>query len=174
LGGGILTILLIGQSINLITGTVGSLLLVGGYHRILFVLSGASLIANAGLCMLLIPIFGITGAAVSNTISIGVMYSIALFAVRTKMKIWPYNFHYFKGVLSIGFAGVCALVVKMLLLDPTPLNLAIQFFVLVLAFSFTLYLTGLSSEDQVFVEVVLRRLGIEKDFFQKDVHDAQN
>lgn len=174
IGGEILMVLLVGQLINLVTGSVGPLLLVGGYQRILFFLFSAMIIVNASLCVILIPNFGLLGAALANTISIGIMYSIALFVVRMKMKLWPYDFHYLKGVISIVIAGVAGWSMKYLLLDSSPVCLAIQFLVIVGAFTIALFMSGLSNEDQVFVTIVLRRLGIETEFFRKDAGDAQD
>ena len=162
-GGRILTVLLIGQLINLVTGAVGPLLLVGGYHKIVLILSSVMVIVNASLCAILIPNFGVIGAALSNTISIGLMYTIALIVVRMKMKLWPYDSRYLKGVLSIGFAGVCTWISKLLFTDLSLVNLGIQFVIIIFAFAFSLYLLGLSHEDQVFMTIILKRLGIGKE-----------
>lgn len=162
--GEVLYVLLIGQLINLVTGAVGPLLLVGGYHRIVLLLSSAMLIVNSFLCVILIPSLGIIGAALSNTISVTLMYTIALILVRIKMKLWPYDFRYLKGFVSIGFAAFCALLIRFSVADPPLVKLALQFFIVVFSFMFSLYVLGLSQEDQVFIAMILKRLGIKKEF----------
>jgi len=121
----------------------------------------------------LIPHFGIIGTAMSNTISVILMYSIALIAVRVKMKLWPYDIHYLKGVVSIGFAGFCTLIVKLLLANSSLIGLIIQFSIMVSAFIFSLYLLGLTREDQAFLVIILRRLGIKKEVFAADISDVR-
>jgi O-antigen/teichoic acid export membrane protein len=172
--GGALSILLIGQLINLATGAVGPLLLVGGYHKIVLLLSGASLIFNVLLCLTLIPKLGITGAALSNTISIILMYLIALLVVRTKMALWPYDIRYLKGILSMGIASVCAFFIKIPFENLPMLQLPIQFVTMVFVFIFSLYTLGLYREDRIFILMMLGRLGIKKKVFQEDTDGISN
>jgi hypothetical protein len=93
------------------------------------------------------------------------MYLIALLAVRTKMALWPYDFRYFKGILSMGIAGVCAVSIR-IPFDHLPLvQLPIQFVTMVFVFVYSLYILGLSQEDRVFIVMLLDRLRIKKKVF---------
>jgi O-antigen/teichoic acid export membrane protein len=64
-----LTILTLGQIVNVGAGSVGILLTMTGHERDCAVAIGAAAVANIGLNLLLVPEWGWVGAAVGNTIS---------------------------------------------------------------------------------------------------------
>lgn len=65
-----LSILVIGQIVNTTLGPVGFLLNMTGHERITAIVSASALIVNVTLNILLIPIFGIEGAAASSMITL--------------------------------------------------------------------------------------------------------
>jgi O-antigen/teichoic acid export membrane protein len=64
-----LIILTIGQFVNAATGPVGYLLNMSGFHRIEGRIAVAGAVITVGLCFVLIPIWGILGAAAANAIA---------------------------------------------------------------------------------------------------------
>ncbi len=69
-GWGALAILSLGQLVNAATGSVGVLLNMTGHERHMVVSTGLSAILNVVLNIILIPIWGLNGAALSTTISL--------------------------------------------------------------------------------------------------------
>jgi len=66
----ILVVLIVGQLINALTGSVEPLLYVTGYHRDTARVLGASAIVNLALNGILIPHYGAMGAAIATTITL--------------------------------------------------------------------------------------------------------
>ncbi|MBN2389058.1 MAG: flippase [Anaerolineales bacterium] len=156
--GSALVLLLAGQLVNLATGSIGPLLLVGGFQRIAFYLSGGVLIGNVLMCWILVPEFGIAGAAVANSISVALLNITALFIIKVKMKVWPYDRRYLKGFLAILVASCVAILLKRFLLLPEIFEILLIFAVLTSTFAAVLVLLGLDAEDRTLIRTLLARL----------------
>ena len=70
IGKNALLILLIGQSVSVMSGSVGFILQMTGKEKIFQNILFLALLVNIGLNILLIPTYGILGAAIASTISI--------------------------------------------------------------------------------------------------------
>ncbi|MEO8111248.1 MAG: polysaccharide biosynthesis C-terminal domain-containing protein, partial [Ginsengibacter sp.] len=92
LGQQALIILCIGQLVNVISGSVGLLLLMTGNQRFSIYSLAAGITINLVLNLLLTPIYGITGAAIAATASLVVWNVMTYFFVRTKLNIRPTAF----------------------------------------------------------------------------------
>jgi O-antigen/teichoic acid export membrane protein len=84
-----LVILVFAGFFNVLTGPVGQLLWMGGHHREGFRLSGFAVLLNAGLNLVLIPTFGMNGAALSMLMATLVWKTIGVFKVRNLIGIEP-------------------------------------------------------------------------------------
>ena len=82
-----LIILVSGQVMNALTGMVGGLLMMTGHQRIFFLFYIISFTIQVILNIILIPIYGIIGAAVGSALAIVSLNLLAYFYVRRKMKI---------------------------------------------------------------------------------------
>ncbi|RMG70515.1 MAG: flippase [Chloroflexi bacterium] len=82
-----LAILAIGQFVNVITGSVGYILMMCGYERLVrnnvFVFAFLNVLFNG----FLIPILGINGAAISTSITVALMNIVLVFIVYRKLGI---------------------------------------------------------------------------------------
>ncbi len=87
-----LNILSLGQLINVITGAAGQLLLMAGYERFLTIISGISALLNIVLNILLIPRFGINGAAIATAISMIFRKIIVAIWAQKQLGINPTGF----------------------------------------------------------------------------------
>ncbi|MEO6637643.1 MAG: polysaccharide biosynthesis C-terminal domain-containing protein [Ginsengibacter sp.] len=87
-----LIILCIGQFVNILSGSVGLLLLMTGNQRFSIYSLAAGIAINLILNLLLTPKFGITGAAIAATSSLVVWNLMTYFFVRTKLHIRPTAF----------------------------------------------------------------------------------
>lgn len=83
-----LVILSLGQFINVITGSVGYLLMMCGQERALRNNIILMTILNVILNILLVPPFGIIGAALAMASSLALMNVISLALVRSKLGFW--------------------------------------------------------------------------------------
>ena len=68
-GSQVLVVLTIGQFVNAMTGPVGYLLNMSGFHRIEGRIAVVGALMTAGLCFALIPYWGLLGAATANAIA---------------------------------------------------------------------------------------------------------
>jgi len=86
-GGAALTILCIGQLCNAAAGSVGTILNMTGHERDTMLGIGIAAVTNVTLNLLLIPPFGIVGAATATTVSM-VLWNLILFRrVRHRLGI---------------------------------------------------------------------------------------
>jgi O-antigen/teichoic acid export membrane protein len=88
-----LIILTIGQFINVVTGSVGYLLIMTGYEKLMRNNIIFSSVLNVLLNVVLIPHLGIVGAALSTSISLSTMNLISATLVYSKLSILTLPFH---------------------------------------------------------------------------------
>lgn len=89
-GYGLLFILVLGVLARAALGPVEALLTMAGYQKIAAVVYGGTLAANVALCLLLIPPFGLYGAAFAMTLSL-IGESVVLYIVAR----WRLDLHVF-------------------------------------------------------------------------------
>ncbi len=87
----VLRILSLSTLINFSTGSVGVMLLMTGYSNLALFNAFLTLLVALALDFLLIPTFGITGAAVAGMLSLIVVNLVNLGEVRYLLRIQPYN-----------------------------------------------------------------------------------
>lgn len=98
--GVVLSILSIGQLINVISGSVGCLLIMCGYERLMRKNLLICAVTNIFLNILLVPFAGIVGAAITATITI-VMQNLIATSMTTKvLGITPLSFLYAKNAVK--------------------------------------------------------------------------
>jgi O-antigen/teichoic acid export membrane protein len=96
-----LRLLATGALINVGSGMVGSTLLATGKTRIYLIIEVVGVAASFGLAYLLIPVFGLTGAAISG-LAAGALWNIAcLLSVYKLWGIQPFDIQYLR-ILLIG------------------------------------------------------------------------
>lgn len=89
-GGNILIILAIGQFVNVITGSVGYLLMMCGFEKIMRNNIVIVSILTAILYVLLIPKYGIYGAALASAFGLATQNLIAFYLVKKKIGFWVF------------------------------------------------------------------------------------
>ncbi len=82
-----LSILLVGQVINSLAGSVGLIMSMSGQQNIMGIIIFISTIVNVALNSLLIPEYGFNGAAIATTVSMSLWNISMLFYVRIKLGI---------------------------------------------------------------------------------------
>jgi O-antigen/teichoic acid export membrane protein len=69
-GGTVLTVLVIGQMVNVITGSVGSLLMMSGNEKLFNYINALAFVLQIALLVLLVPSHGAMGAAIASAVSV--------------------------------------------------------------------------------------------------------
>jgi O-antigen/teichoic acid export membrane protein len=86
----------LGQLVNCGVGSVGYLLLMSGQQRALIRIQVVMAGVMIGLGLLLIPAWGILGAAAAAAVTIALSNVWYLTEVRRKLGLFPYNYGYFR------------------------------------------------------------------------------
>ncbi|MEL6441903.1 MAG: flippase [Cyanobacteria bacterium J06621_8] len=86
-----MNILIVGQIFNALTGPVGLLLNMTGYQNYTAIAVGISAVLNAVLNFLLIPQWGINGAAVATTTSLIIINIVKVILMQKKLNISLYS-----------------------------------------------------------------------------------
>jgi O-antigen/teichoic acid export membrane protein len=150
--------LCVGVSIRCAIGSVGTLLVMSGHPRYNAVNTVVVTALNIALNWVLIPRYGLAGAAIATAISIAAIDTIGLIEVRILLKILPFRRGYFK-LLA---AGVGALAGNLLLRVHTP-PLSPIMIGLVLLGTFAVFLgllvaMGIERDDRLIVRRALDRI----------------
>lgn len=87
-GYGVLVILAIGQLFNAIAGSVGYLMNMSGHEKAYNLIMIASVVVNIALNILLIPQYGITGAAIASAVSMVVGNAAAVWYVKSRFGFY--------------------------------------------------------------------------------------
>lgn len=99
-GAPILRILAFGQLVNVATGSVGYLLMMTGYERLMRNTIIFSAFLNLVGNLILVPLFGAVGAAVSTSFALTFMNLLSFLLVNKKLRINTMG--YFRGIDSCG------------------------------------------------------------------------
>jgi O-antigen/teichoic acid export membrane protein len=153
-----LVILGIGQLVNAGTGPVTGLLVMSGLQNDLFVISGISLSAGAALCILLIPRWGMVGAAIGTAASIIGMFAWAIYVGKQKLNMLPYDRRYWKGLQASALSVGALLLLRQFRISSPLLNLTAACVIATAVFVGALMLAGLDQEDRDFIRMLRERM----------------
>ncbi len=163
-GRGILAVLSFGILIHNVAGSVGAMLLMSGRQTVyLWDMAGVfflKMVAN----FLLVPRYGMWGAAIVNALSIILLNGLMLFQVYRMLGMQPYGKSYVKPCLAGAVALVLTACIKTLLPFGQGL-LAAAFFVGLLGALYfsTLYVLGFSEEERLFFSGLRQRMYRQED-----------
>ena len=125
------------------------------WFRLSLVMMGISLALN----FLLVPRWGMIGAAVATSLTVSCQYLISLLIIYRLLHLWPYDRRYLKGILAaLGTAGML-LIIRLLGLPPLP-NFLVTGTVATLGFFGLLVLFKLEAEDRAFIEQMIKRFRV--------------
>jgi O-antigen/teichoic acid export membrane protein len=155
-----LVILGAGQLVNAGTGPVTSLMNMAGLQNPLFRISAVMLCLNAALNVILIPRWGMAGAAISTAVTITGLFAWAIYVTKQKLGFVPYDRRYLKGLVATAVTvGALLLTGRVEFVSPT-LKLVAICSVAIAVFGLALKLAGLDQEDRDFITVILARLKV--------------
>lgn len=111
-GAPVLIIGTVGQLINCAVGSVGYLLLMSGHQLQMVKIQTANAVLMLGLCLALVPRFGIMGAAIAAAASVAITNVWALASVRRRLGLFPYDRTFLKLLLPSIVTAVVLLLLR--------------------------------------------------------------
>ncbi|MBU4288004.1 MAG: flippase [Proteobacteria bacterium] len=154
----IIVILLIGQIVNVGTGSTGFMLSMTGKPFYNLFNSGILCALNIILTLLLISRFGIVGAAWANSISIILVQLLQIVEVWYLYKIHPYRLEHLKPLFSCLLAFLIVYFLQDYIITANILRLFILTSTFLFSYGIFLALGGLSQEDRMVFEKLRNKL----------------
>jgi O-antigen/teichoic acid export membrane protein len=160
----ILIIGTVGQLVNCGVGSVGYLLLMSGQERRMIRIQAGTAAIMVGLNILLIPRWGVTGAAVAAAVTNILTNLWYLRDVRRSLQLFPYNRSYFRLILPVAatFLSLGSLRLVSGNSSPSLFTMATGLILSYVAFTGTALWHGLDADDRTIADAVwarVRRVG---------------
>jgi len=157
-GGSLLVVLSLGQLINVSTGSINVALLMTGHQNRWLMMSGAALVADITLGVMLAAKYGAMGAAWATAVSVGGLWIFAMLDGRRVLNLWPYDRRILKGAAAslVTFSGMT--LVRNAFAGPALITLVVMAILAVLIFFITLFALGIDREDREALIYVRERL----------------
>ncbi len=154
-----LVILACGTLVNAATGACGTLLSMIGRSRLTLVNSAIYLGATIGIDLLLIPPFGLIGAAWAGSLTIILVNVLRLFQVRHLLNgLLPFNWSFLKPIVAIiAASGVVWWLRSIVLTDHPIAQFAVLGSVILLLYFGLVLLLGISAEDRAIAARLLKK-----------------
>lgn len=158
IGGNALAVIAIGQFVNNCTGATGLMILMSGRSKLELFNISLFFAVDAAICLLLIPRFGIMGAAIANMVSIAGVNVTRALEVWFLMRLHAYDRNYLKAVFA-GVSGALVLFIASRYMVGA-VKLGIMSFLFLVYYVLVMLVLGLSDEDKsVFLVIKNRLLG---------------
>jgi O-antigen/teichoic acid export membrane protein len=158
-GANILVILLVGQIINMVTGSVNPLMIMTENQKVLFQISVYALIIDILLLVLLVPRFALAGAAISSSVSLSLLYLWELLWVKKNLHLWPFDRRYLKGLASGVGCIIAVMLVSQVNIINSTINIGVQALISLSVFIGLLLMLKLDPEDKEFLGRIGQRMG---------------
>jgi len=144
-----LVILSLGWLVNSCTGSLGVMITMTGRPIINFSYAVGVFIINILLNWILIPRYGIRGAAMATAISLALGNLVSLVTVRFLLKMHPYREDFLKPLFSgLAAAGVLLVLRRWMFQGSSGFALASEFLIFLLAYIIFLVLLRFSQEEK--------------------------
>jgi O-antigen/teichoic acid export membrane protein len=158
-GSGALVILALGAIVNAGTGTSGAVLDMTGHTGVKFINSTLSVGLGIGLNLLLIPPFGVVGAAIAAFGAVSLVNLLRLAEVLWLVGVGPYNATFAKPLVAGAAAALAAvLIASVLAAQPLLLRAGAGILVLMGGYAGLLLLMGLSDDDRLLLVRAANRM----------------
>jgi O-antigen/teichoic acid export membrane protein len=153
-----LAILSIGQLINTCAGPLGQLINMSGRPYITAVNNAFVALLNLVMCAVLIPKYGMTGAACSTATALTLANLIKLVQVRVIFRLSPFRSSTVRTLLAIAVASAVALAMKPLPWPNALAEVVAISSVLMLVYGAVMWRFGTSAEDRELLVTAWRRI----------------
>ncbi len=160
LGAATLAILAIGQLLDTAAGPLGQVINMSGRPHINMMNNAAVAGLNVVACLVLIPRYGMEGAAVSFAFSLALVNAIKLAQVRILFGIYPFRADTLRTLAAAGVAAGAAAPAAYLVDWTSPfLEVAVTTAIIFLVYAQAVRILGLSPEDRELFEAGRARIG---------------
>jgi O-antigen/teichoic acid export membrane protein len=161
-GASALLILGLGELVSSSTGPLSVVIDMSGRSKVTLFNAIPHFLLQTALCLLLIPRYGVVGAALARVLSLGFLRVIQLVEVRRFLQMHPFRRDFAKPLVagSVG-ALVLTLIKGSLTVIPNPVIVALTAAaVLTAAYGLTLRALGLSEDDRRILRQIKKKLSV--------------
>ena len=155
-----LIILALAQLINVGTGPIDILLIMTGRQKSWLIISGLMLGVNIVINSLLIPRYGIIGAAIGTASTVIGIFIIGMAVVKRELNIWQYDRRFLKGLMSAAITGLILLGIHSIHFSSSLLYLFSIALTAFIVFGTGLLILGLDSEDIELLALLMKKLNL--------------
>jgi O-antigen/teichoic acid export membrane protein len=152
-----LRLLALGQIVNAIVGPVGFVLSMTGRQKLNLVNSIGLAVLNVILNILLIPRYGIAGAALATSIALGLLNIVRVIEVKMIYGFTPFRWDLYKPALAGAITLGIFYFVKTRLVWEGIAHTLVLCAAFLIVYIVLLFLFGLKEEKQVLIEILRRR-----------------
>lgn len=149
-GAAVTVILAVGQLINATTGPCGTALTMAGRIGVNMIINVVALALNIGLNVFWIPRYGIVGAALAWSLSLGFVNTVKVIQLYFIARIHPFGRVTLKGLCAAVVAAFCALAVRYSV-GPNLLACFLGILVILISYILTIFALGIEPEDRELV-----------------------
>lgn len=153
-----LIFLALSQLINIGTGPMDILLIMTNRQKTWLVISGIMLVANIFINSILIPSFGLIGAAIGTASTVIGICIIGLVIIKRDLNVWPYDHRFLKILISAVVTAGVLFGINSLYITPSIVRLIIVGITAFSVFGAGLLILGLDSEDKELIILVKKKL----------------
>lgn len=154
-----LMILALSQLINAAAGPAGSMVIMSGRSRLELVNITFSLIIDIAVCLILIPRYGLIGAAIANAAATAAINVMRAAEVWLLMRTHAYDSGYLKSLAAAAAAAAAVLMMELWIRNGGGvIRIAFQAVVMVAVYLAVTMALGLSVQDKLVLRLVWNRL----------------
>ena len=162
-----LSILVFGFMIHAVVGPTAAILQTYGKTKIVMMTNYIGAVINFGLNLLLIPVYGVNGAAIATGFSLALLHILKFLFAYQVAKIQPFRLSY----LKIIFASLIAVFVVYLLTEyvigvSTFVLITMLFVFLTIYFFLLLLMKSFDENDLMIMRAIDQRLGTKSDWIR--------
>lgn len=130
-----------------------------GNTKLLMINSIVMLFANVGLAYLLIPTYGITGAAVAITSATVISHLLGLLEVYKLHNLQPFDLNTFRYIIALGITGIVFYLLKLIIPYNNILSILVLLLILVIVYFLSVYfIGGFDSTDLEILRYIKRKI----------------
>ena len=165
-GAPVVLVLSIGSFLNGATGTIGLMLQMSDYERVVLLDNVAVAILNVGLNLWLIPIYGPLGAAIATAVSVTLINAAQVVQVWSRLGMTPFDADLFRPMAAGCIAAVAgwgiAEITAFSLNPPWMLDAVAGIAATGMVYLGAVVAIGLPREDWTVLTPILRRTGLDR------------
>ena len=155
-----LIFLALSQLINIGTGPIDILLIMTNRQKTWLVISAIMLAANILINSILIPSFGLIGAAIGTATTVSASSIIGLAIIKRNLNVWPYDHRFLKIAISAAVTAGVLIGINTIIITSPIVRLFIIWIMAFSVFGTGLRILGLDSEDDELTILLKKSLKI--------------